>query len=139
MLTLLALSLAASSALASTYDPERNFPNARAGVVEHEVAMAVDNRGRMLPPATVNIFGLTRPVSVHWDVADDGEVTILIAEKVGSRDRAAQPRGAVDAMSSRAPARCALNHLAHAHPPSLPRRSASSSTATVGWGSPLAS
>ena len=80
---LAALIAAVAAAAATAYDPEANWPNPRAGIVEHEVTMAVDNRGRLLPAATVNIFGLVRPVSVHWELPLNGPPNILVAEKIG--------------------------------------------------------
>ncbi len=82
MLLAALLTAAAAAVAAAAYDPELNWPNPRAGIVEQELSMAVDNRGRLLPVAAVNIFGLTRPVSVHWDVPPNGQPNILIAEKV---------------------------------------------------------
>jgi hypothetical protein len=82
MLLAALLAAAAAAVAAAAYDPELNWPNPRAGVLEQELSMAVDNRGRLLPVAAVNIFGLTRPVSVHWDVPPNGPPNILIAEKV---------------------------------------------------------
>lgn len=36
----------------------------------------------MLPPATVNIFGLVRPVTVHW-ATEAGVTTVVVGEKSG--------------------------------------------------------
>lgn len=45
-------------------------------------ALTHPHAGRLLPVATVNIFGLTRPVSVAWHVAG-ARTTVLVAEKSG--------------------------------------------------------
>ena len=95
MLLAALLAAAAAAVAAAAYDPELNWPNPRAGIVEQELSMAVDNRGRLLPVASVNIFGLTRPVSVHWEVPPNGPPNILIAEKVSSTHTSAAAAAAV--------------------------------------------
>lgn len=39
--------------------------------------------GRLLPAATVNIYGLTRPVSFAWDDSNPAQTLVLVAEKAG--------------------------------------------------------